>query len=74
MLCEKIAKRIPPWKGKHMSSSGRLILANSCLTSLPAYTMGVYSLPLGTHRKTDTIRSKFFWTGAGEDFKYHMVK
>jgi hypothetical protein len=37
-LCEKISNRIPPWKGKHTSSGGTLILTNSCLTSLPTYT------------------------------------
>jgi hypothetical protein len=46
-LTEKISKRIPPWKGKNMSSGARLILSNSCLASLPTYTMGFYLLPLG---------------------------
>jgi hypothetical protein len=73
-LCEKVSKRIPPWKGKHTSLGGRLILSNNCLSSLPTYTMGFYSLPLGTHRKLDTIRSRFFWRGAEDNFKYHMVR
>jgi hypothetical protein len=70
----KIAKRIPPWKGKHASSRGRLILINSCLTSLLTFVIGFYHLPLGTHRKMDHARSRFFWRGAGDEFKYHMVK
>jgi hypothetical protein len=57
---EKIAKRIPPWKGKHASSGGRLILTNSCLSSLYTYVMGFYLLPPGTHKKIDTFRSRFF--------------
>jgi hypothetical protein len=36
--------------------------------------MGFYMLPLETHRKMNNIKSKFFWRGVAEDFKYHMVK
>jgi hypothetical protein len=46
-VAEKITKRVPPWKGKNMSSGARLILSNSCLTSLPTYTMGVRGRGLG---------------------------
>jgi hypothetical protein len=67
-------KRLDPWKSKHLSSGGKLILTNSSLTSLPMYTMGFYLLPKGTHEAMDSIRSKFFWQGVGEEFKYHMAK
>jgi hypothetical protein len=71
---EKVSKRIPPWKGKWMSSRARLILINKCLSSLSTYTMGFYLPPLGTHRVLDGMRSKFFWRGAENDFKYHMIR
>jgi hypothetical protein len=70
---EKISKMIPPWKGKLMSSGARLTLSNSCLSSLPTYTMGFYLLPKGTHKAMDGIGYKFYWRGAGSDFKYHMI-
>jgi hypothetical protein len=70
---EKISKRTPPWKGKLMSSRARLTLSNSSLSSIPTYTMGFYLLPKGTHKAMDGIRSKFYWRGAGSDFKYHMI-
>jgi hypothetical protein len=73
-VVDKVAKRIPPWKGKNSSSGGRLVLSNSCLASLPIYTMGFYLLFKGAHKKMNTIRSRFFWRRAGDDFKYHMVK
>jgi hypothetical protein len=72
-VSEKVAKRIPPWKGKFMSSGGRLILTNSSLSSLPIYTMGFYLLPLGIHRRMDQSRARFFWRGASNNFKFHMV-
>jgi len=38
------------------------------------YVMGFYFLPKGLHSKMDTIRSRFFWRGADDIFKYHMAK
>ena len=57
-----------------MTSGGKLILTNSCLSNLPMYMMGFYMLPKGVHKKMDAIRAKFFWQGAGEQSKYHMAK
>jgi hypothetical protein len=67
-------KRLDPWKGKHLSSGGKLILTNTCLTSLPIYVMGFYLLPKEIHEGMDSIRGKFFWQGASDEFKYHMAK
>jgi hypothetical protein len=72
-LTGKVAKRILSWRGKQSSSGGRLIFTNNCLSSVPIYTMGFYMLPLGTHRKMDSIISNFFWKDAGDNFKYHMM-
>jgi hypothetical protein len=36
--------------------------------------MGFYLLPLRTHRRMDSVRARFLWRVAGEEFKYHMVK
>jgi hypothetical protein len=33
-IFEKMEKRLDPWKGKHLSSRGRLILTNFCLSSI----------------------------------------
>jgi hypothetical protein len=74
MVTKKVSNRVPPWKAKHISYGGRLILSNSCLSSLPTYMMGFYLLPLENHRKMDTARSRFFWRGVSGDFKYHMVR
>jgi hypothetical protein len=73
-IINRMLKRLDPWKGKFMTSGGKLIWTNSCLSNLPMYMMGFYMLPKGVHWKMDSIRSKFFWQEAGHDFKYHMVK
>ena len=73
-LVDKMRKRLDPWKGRNLSLGGRLVLTNSCLSSLPMYTMGFYLLPKSVHLEMDQIRSNFFWQGAKEEFRYHMAK
>jgi hypothetical protein len=67
----KMIKRTDPWQGRLMSSGGRLILVNSCLSSIPMYIMGFYNL---TDEGSDNIRGRFFWQGGRKKFKYHMDK
>jgi hypothetical protein len=73
-LKDKMTKRLDPWKGKRLSSGGKLILTNYCLSSLPIYTMDFYLLPKRTHDDMDSIRGKFFWQGDDEGAKNHMAK
>jgi len=71
---DKMRKKLQPWKGRNLSSGGRLMLTNSSLSSIPIYLMGVFLLSEGNHQQMDFIRSKFFWRGDIDKFKYHMVK
>jgi hypothetical protein len=41
-ICQKMLKRLDPWRGKHLTSGGRQILTNTCLSSIPLYCMGFY--------------------------------
>jgi hypothetical protein len=49
-LSQKLLKRLDPWKGKHLTSGGRQILTNSCLSSIPLYCMGFYWLQDRVHK------------------------
>lgn len=71
---EKMRKKLQPWKGKNLTSGGRLILTNSSLSNMPIYIMGIYHLQDGVHQQMDMIRSQFFWRGDCSKFKYHMVR
>lgn len=71
---DKMRKKLQPWKGKNLTSRGRLILTNASLSNMPIYTMGMFLLHEGSHQQMDTIRSQFFWRGDCNKFKYHMVK
>jgi hypothetical protein len=41
--------RMEPWQGRFLSSASRLILTDSCLSSLPLHTMSLFPLADGTH-------------------------
>lgn len=70
----KIQKRLPKWQSQWLSSVGKSILMESCLSSVPNYSMGVYLLLEGIHHQMDTDRADFFWHGPGNKRKYHMIK
>jgi hypothetical protein len=70
----KVEKRIPTWQGVGLSSGGKMILTESCLSSIPTYTMGVYHLQEEIHHKMDTARSNLLWHGPHQKRKYHMAK
>jgi mannosylglycoprotein endo-beta-mannosidase len=45
LVDEKLMKRLDGWKGSTLSFGGRLVLINSCLSSIPTYYMSMYLLP-----------------------------
>jgi hypothetical protein len=69
-----VEKRIPTWQRVGLSSGGKMILTESCLSSLPTYTMGIYHLQEEIHQRMDTGRANFFWHGPHQKRKYHMAK
>lgn len=73
-ILEKMKKMLDPWKGKNLSSGGRLILTNTCLSSLLMYMMGFYLLSGGLHQQMNSVRANFFWQGAEGKICYHMAK
>jgi hypothetical protein len=70
----KVEKRIPTWQSVGLSSGGKMVLIESCLSSIPTYTMGIYHLQEEIHQKMDTARANFFWHGPHQKRKYHMAK
>ena len=70
---DKANKRLATWKCDMLSSGGKATLINSCLSSIPMYTMGVYQLYEGNYQALDKIRSRFFWQGTNKKRKYHML-
>jgi hypothetical protein len=50
---ERFEKRLSSWKGKNLSTGGRLTLINSVLSSLPMYMMSSFEIPRGVLKKLD---------------------
>ena len=73
-VCEKIEKRLGIWQCEYLSSGGKSTLIDSCLSSIPMYTMDVIQLYEGNFQRVDSIRSRFFWEGTSKKRKYHMIK
>jgi hypothetical protein len=68
-----VGGRVEPWQGRFLYSAARLILTDSCLSSLPLHTMSLFLLADGTHAGFDKHRSRFFWEGVGNKRKQHWV-
>jgi hypothetical protein len=62
-LIDKIASRLATWKGKMMSTAGRLALLNAVLSSIPVYWISVHKLPVWVRKKIDSIRRAWLWHG-----------
>jgi hypothetical protein len=55
VLVDKVAVRLPGWKGKLLNKVGRLTLVNSVLSTLVIYHMSVFQLSKWVVRKIDKI-------------------
>jgi hypothetical protein len=68
----KVEKRVPTWQSVGLYLGGKMILVESCLSSVPNYTMGVYSLQEEIHHKMDNAIANFFpaWTKYEEKVPY----
>jgi hypothetical protein len=67
-------KKLSSWKGKMLSSGGRLVLINPVLSSLPMYMMPFFRIPKGVLEKLDYYRSRFFWQCDEHKKKYRLAK
>jgi hypothetical protein len=73
-LVEKVLKKFAGWQCTSLSSGGKLILLDACLSNIPIYAMSMYLLPKTVVKKIDGTRKRFFWQGGGVKKKYHLVK
>lgn len=69
----KVGNRVMPWCGRYNTNAGKVILTNSCISSLPMFLIDFYRLPEGTHSGFDKHRSGFYWNAVDNE-KYRLVK
>ena len=71
---ERFQKRLSGWKGKLLSSGGKLVLINSVLSSLPMFMFLFFEIPREVLKKLDFYRSRFFWQSNENKKKYRLTK
>lgn len=62
-LVDRVADRLPTWKGQLMNRSGRLALIKSTLTAIPAHILICIKLPLWVFKALEKILKAFLWSG-----------
>jgi hypothetical protein len=74
MVEERFQKKLSSWKGKLLTSGGRLVLINYVLSSLPLFMLSFFRIPKGVLEKLDYYRSRFFWQCDQHKKKYRLAK
>jgi hypothetical protein len=69
-LIDKIGSRLPGWKGRLLSTSGRETLVKTVLSSQPIYHMTAFPEQKWLIRKIDRLRRSFLWRGETPDKVY----
>jgi len=59
-VVEKIEKRLASWKKIYLSKGGRLTLIKSTLSSIPAYFLSLFPLPVGIAKRLGRFQRDFF--------------
>lgn len=67
---DKIGSRLPGWKGRLLSTSGRETLVKTMLSSQPIYHMTAFPEQKWLVKKIDHLRRSFLWRGETPDKVY----
>jgi hypothetical protein len=67
-LIDKVANRLPSWKGKFLNRAGRLKLVNAVLSAVPTYFLTMFSPKKWLIKHLDKIRRGFF----GREMKWQV--
>jgi len=65
-------KRVAGWKGKLLSSAGKLTLLKSCLSSIPIYLLSVIKFPKWAVESINSQMANFLWHDPDGKHKYHL--
>ena len=65
-------KKIAGWKGKLLSSAGKLTLLKSCLASIPIYLLSVIKFPKWAIENINSHMANFLWNDQEGKHKYHL--
>ena len=71
-IVNKLMNRVAGWKGKLLSSAGKLILLRSCLSSIPIYLLSVIKFPKWAIENINSHMANFLWSDQDGKQKYHL--
>lgn len=60
---DKAARKLAPWKGKHVAISGRMTLVKAVLTAVAIYHITPVDLPVEVLKAIDRLRRAYLWAG-----------
>jgi hypothetical protein len=63
-VVDKVAKRLPPWKGRMLNKSGRLVLARSTLCAIPVHISMATKIAPWAIRAIEKLVRGFLWCGS----------
>jgi hypothetical protein len=72
-LVDKVAAKLPKWKGRMVNKVGCLTLVKSVLSSIVTYHMMVFPLSKWAIKRIDRIRRNFLWCGADDTRRGHCL-
>jgi hypothetical protein len=62
-MVQKLGDRLPGWKKNFLAYTGRQVLVQLVLSSMPIHFLTVFKMPQWTIRGIDRVRRNFFWKG-----------
>lgn len=65
-LIDRLAARLPRWKGGMLASAGRLTLAKAVLSAIPIFHITVFPIAKWAIKKMNKITRSFLWKGKEE--------
>jgi len=71
-VVDKLIKRVAGWRGKLLSSAGKLTLLKSCLASIPIYLLYVIKFPKWAIESFNSQMGNFLWNDNEGKHKYHL--
>lgn len=73
-VVERFERRLASWKKVYLSKGGKLTLIHSTLSSLPTYSLSLFTIPSSVAARIEKIKRYFLWQGRTEEFKSHLVE
>ncbi|XP_019186483.1 PREDICTED: uncharacterized protein LOC109181186 [Ipomoea nil] len=72
-IIDKIRNRLAGWRSKSLSLAGRLVLAQSVLSTIPYYTMQTTLIPKGVIASIERMIRNFLWGAKEGERKCNLV-